>query len=500
MPEIKPLRWRWLDWTLVSTATIVAGVLRIYALDRKPFWLDEGVSVAISRLDWYNFIRLMWRREANMSLYYLLLRGWQHLGGSEFFLRSLSVVFAVATVPAIYWLALRLFDRRVATIASLLFAVNAYSVRYAQEARSYSLYVFLGTLSWICFIEYVRNPSARLRRAFICCSALAVYAHLYFAFFIVAQWIAARIYERKALPPDATSAFRWIGAITFPAFLFAATTGVGPLRWVQRPGISDVYGYYDHMAGNGGPWLVAACFIAIVLAMQPVIRTVTSRDSCWATWRFQLLLSWMFLPMALVLLLSLARPLFVPRYLIACQAAFLVLVAAGVCRISRTWAQVAVVALLAILSLRGTLAYYDHDFDLDREDYRSSTQYLLEHAAPGDVVVFDIAQGRMPYEFYRSVYRGVGVAPRVIYPNIAERLDYRDFMGRATPEALRGALGESNRVWMMRKTNSGVTDLADRQLADLLGGEYVVKDEKDFPGVDVRLYSRASSELLPKRQ
>jgi hypothetical protein len=44
MPEIKPLRWRWLDWTLVSTATIVAGVLRFHALDRKPFWLDEGVK------------------------------------------------------------------------------------------------------------------------------------------------------------------------------------------------------------------------------------------------------------------------------------------------------------------------------------------------------------------------------------------------------------------------------------------------------------------------
>jgi len=489
MPEIKPLRWRWLDWTLVSTGTIVAGVLRFHALDRKPFWLDEGVSVAISRLDWYNFIRLMWRREANMSLYYVLLRGWQHLGGSEFFLRSLSVVFAVATVPAIYWLGLRLFDRRVATIASFIFALNAYSIRYAQEARSYSLYVFLGTLSWIFFIEYICNSSARLRRAFICFSALAVYAHLYFAFFIVAQWIVARLYDRKAMPPEMTAAFRWIGAITFPAFLFAATTGVGPLRWVQRPGISDVYGYYDHMAGNGGPWLVAACFIAMVLALQPVIRTVTSRDSCWGRWRFQLLILWMFFPTALVLLLSLARPLFVPRYLIACQAAFLVLVAAGVCRLSRTWAQVAVVAFLAILSLRGTLAYYDHDFDLDREDYRSATRYLLEHAAPGDVVVFDIAQGRMPYEFYRSVYGGPGVAPRVIYPSIADRLDYRDFMGRATPDVIRGAREPAERVWMVRKTNAGASDSDVQQLSDALSKDYPTVENRAFAGVELRLYS-----------
>jgi len=349
--------------------------------------------------------------------------------------------------------------------------------------------VFLGTLSWIFFIEYICNSSARLRRAFICFSALAVYAHLYFAFFIVAQWIVARLYDRKAMPPEMTAAFRWIGAITFPAFLFAATTGVGPLRWVQRPGISDVYGYYDHMAGNGGPWLVAACFIAIVLALQPVIRTVTSRDTCWGTWRFQLLILWMFFPTALVLLLSLARPLFVPRYLIACQAAFLVLVAAGVCRLSRTWAQVAVVAFLAILSLRGTLAYYDHDFDLDREDYRSATRYLLEHAAPGDVVVFDIAQGRMPYEFYRSVYRGPGVAPRVIYPSIADRLDYRDFMGRATPDVIRGAREPAERVWMVRKTNAGASDSDVQQLSDALSKDYPTVENRAFAGVELRLYS-----------
>ena len=40
---------------------------------------------------------------------HLLLRLWLYLGESEWILRSLSVVFGVATVPAVYILGMRLF-------------------------------------------------------------------------------------------------------------------------------------------------------------------------------------------------------------------------------------------------------------------------------------------------------------------------------------------------------------------------------------------------------
>jgi uncharacterized membrane protein len=79
----------------------VAAALRFHSLAAKSFWFDEGVSIAIARLDWYNFARILWRREANMSLYYLLLRYWLHFSGSEFFVRSLSVIFAVASLPVV---------------------------------------------------------------------------------------------------------------------------------------------------------------------------------------------------------------------------------------------------------------------------------------------------------------------------------------------------------------------------------------------------------------
>src|SRR5271167_1006990 len=127
------LKWRYPAVLVVIFMVASATALRFHDLAAKTFWFDEGVSVGIARLDAYNFLRILWRREANMSLYYLLLRLWLHLGNGEAFIRSLSVIFALATIPVLYYLGARLFDSRTGLFAAALLTVNAYHIRYSQE-------------------------------------------------------------------------------------------------------------------------------------------------------------------------------------------------------------------------------------------------------------------------------------------------------------------------------------------------------------------------------
>src|SRR5580692_568445 len=113
------------DW-LVLVVLVAAGIaVRVWCLACKPFWFDECFSVEVARIDWRNFLHLLWWREANMSLYYVLLRIWLHFGQSPFFIRSLSVAISALTVPAIYWLGRLLYNRRVGLIGAALFAFNA---------------------------------------------------------------------------------------------------------------------------------------------------------------------------------------------------------------------------------------------------------------------------------------------------------------------------------------------------------------------------------------
>lgn len=74
-----------------------------------------------------------------MGTYHLLLWLWAHggprTGDGEAFLRIPSAVFAVATLPFIYFISARLFNRRVGLIAALLTTLNTFFIHYAQEAR-----------------------------------------------------------------------------------------------------------------------------------------------------------------------------------------------------------------------------------------------------------------------------------------------------------------------------------------------------------------------------
>src|SRR4051794_6006528 len=263
----QPARWA---HGLTLLVIIAAGTLvRFLHLASKPFWFDECFSVEVARIDWRNFLRLLWWREANMSLYYVLLRIWLHLRQSPFAIRSLSVVISAATLPAIYWLAKLLYDRRVALIATALLAFNGYSVRYAQEARSYALFVLLTTLSSGFLILLLKEPARRNWRFYVSISILAVYSHLYALLLLLAHWIfATRIYS-PATRNESTQrmlrrAWKVIGIAVLPLLIFVMKTGAGPIRWIHRPSFRDLIDFFEHLSGSDG-WLLAGFYGAMLL-------------------------------------------------------------------------------------------------------------------------------------------------------------------------------------------------------------------------------------------
>src|SRR5207302_673040 len=125
----------------------------------------------------------------------------------------------------LYALGRRLFTARVGLIAAFLLTVNAYHVRYSQEARTYTLYVFLCVMSSLYFVEYLQEQSRRARLLHVITSALAVYAHFFAALLIAAQWLSLRLLDRKDLQEKMRGSWRDIAISILPAVIFIATTG-----------------------------------------------------------------------------------------------------------------------------------------------------------------------------------------------------------------------------------------------------------------------------------
>jgi mannosyltransferase len=492
------------SWTRVSGFTLAllmaaAAALRFLFLTRKPFWFDECFSVEVARLTWYDFVRLLWRREANMSLYYLLLRGWLHFGSSPFFVRSLSAIISLATLPALYWLAGRMFDRRVGLISVALMSFNAYHIRYAQEARSYSLFVLLATLSSGFFIAFLRASSRRKRLGYILASVLAVYAHLYALLLLAGQWLSIHRTREGMRSPALRRAWIWIALASLPLLIFAGKTGAGPIRWIQRPGLHDLLEFAQHIAGNDGPLLLLLYATACVVAIMPLenMKQMLRPEIIGNAWRLRFLLIWLLFPVFLMLLLSLARPLFLGRYFVFCLPALVILAAAGLAKLRRGWLLAAALAVILLLSLRGTFSYYAHDFDLERDDSQAAANYILDHAQPGDAILFHIAEARVPYEFFKSIRASVspGVTvnvPEIVYPRHGDRLDYRDFTGKPSSEFVQSVPGHHSRVWLVLMSNgtAGHPDPTTMMLNQSLGDSFPRVDYLKYPEVEVRLYSQ----------
>jgi mannosyltransferase len=519
--EAAPVPSDFLPWAHRLTLLLLTAAgtaIRLLYLARKPFWFDECFSAEVARIDWSSFAHLMWWREANMSLYYLLLRIWLGFESphaqSEFFIRSLSVIFSAATLPAIYWLAGLLYDRRVALIATALLFFNAYHVRYAQEARSYSLFVLLATLSSGFLIAFLRQPSRRLRTAYIVVSILAVYAHFYALLLVVAHWIVLRWLPPPQSANQSDVTFRaqmrhvWItiGIAVMPLLIFVAKTGAGPIKWIPRPGVRDLLVFYEHLAG-GNSWPLPVIFAAACVAAIPYRKSLGQSASefdkahpqTWKHWRVQFLLIWLLSPVIVTVLLSFIRPVFLPRYLIFCLPPLLILAAGGLARLRRWWLLAPALAIVLLLGSQAIFFVYAHDFDTERDASGTATNFILDQAHPRDAILFHIADTRVAYEFFRSLRAGENTAspaftaplgPEIVFPHHGAGLDYRDFTGKPAADLLHTAATNHPRLWVMLM-NNGPADNPDPttvMLTRALVDSFPTVQQWQLPHVEVRLY------------
>lgn len=479
-------------WLVVAVLMVAAAMLRLHALGLKSVWVDEGVSIEMARLSWYNFLRILWRHEANMALYTLLLRFWLRLGDSESWIRALSVLFGVATIPAVYVLGRRLFSPSVGVMASFLLTINAFHVRYSQEARSYALYPLLCVVSCIYFLKFLEEPTRENRIGHVLASVLAVYAHFFAGLVVVAQWLSLKLLDRGEVAPLLKKNWRQFAIAISPLILFLATTGLGVLRWIPRPDLAYVHVTFMLLAGNGGKrllWLyAAACSPPLILTFPGLLRWRLG----WEQWRYWFLAIWLLFPIASVFVLSQWKPCLVPRYFVFTLPALALLAAAGIARLRWRILAGLVLLLFAMWSLPAVYSYYQKDFDIGREDFRDATQFILGQAQAGDGVLFHQPIGRMPYEYYRG-RMAAAAYPAVAYPAYGQDLTFRDFYAkRASDDLIKALPKQYRRVWIVFTYNYLPTgpDASTRLIeATFPQGSLLVS--RKFPGVEVRLYSNS---------
>ena len=177
-------------WVVLCFTAVHAGLV-FFRLDHHGLWLDEVMSINAAMASWPEMWRFFTALPEQHPLYYLILRPWLFaFGDSPAALRSLSAVFSVATVPALYLFVRQLVGTAPALMATGLFALAPFSVFYGQEGRMYSLLLFLVCVSSALWLRVLSSQGPDWpKMAYVAMAVAGVYTHFFFAFVVLAHGI-----------------------------------------------------------------------------------------------------------------------------------------------------------------------------------------------------------------------------------------------------------------------------------------------------------------------
>ncbi|HEX7745891.1 MAG TPA: hypothetical protein VF462_11585, partial [Micromonosporaceae bacterium] len=202
-------------------------------------------------------------------------------------------------------------------------------------------------------------------------------AHLVAAALVAGHAVAVALARRDEGP----CRLRWLatcaaaGAVLTPLLVLGRGQQVDQLDWVPSPGLGDV-------AGLPGAVTQAAAVGGLVAGLAAVGAVSTGR---WGA----ALAACLLLPAGVLLVASVATPLWVPRYLVFTVPLGCVLAAAALAAVGPR-AGVAVVALTAVLGAPAQAALRTtHEWPRSAPvDYRAAVRLVTANDRPGDGIVF----------------------------------------------------------------------------------------------------------------
>src|SRR5438105_4407877 len=156
----RELPLRWFSVAVAANAAVVAGVLGFF-LHEWPPHEDETLALFVGRGSLTDVVSTVVTERGGAPLHFVLAWLVVHLGGGLTALRVISLVFAVASVPAIAILCSQLADRLVGVVSALLASGTWVLLFHGIYGRMYSLFLFTSALSFIALLRALDRRGKR---------------------------------------------------------------------------------------------------------------------------------------------------------------------------------------------------------------------------------------------------------------------------------------------------------------------------------------------------
>lgn len=314
---------------IVVVAAVVFMVITLSIGAQQSVWFDEAYSILLAKQSSAHLVHLA-ALDTHPPFYYLLLKGWAAIfGWSEVALRSLSVlasggalVFAALTVR-------RMFGVKIALYALPFITLAPFLIRYGFEARMYALASLIGMMATYVLVRAYQTNPGRDQKILYIAYAMLVALGMYTLYYMALLWIAHAIWllwmtlRQKQSVLKSPWVYAFSGSIVLflpwlPAFI--SQTSNGALASISQPmTIDNIVGLVSFaflyqpvwQLGAIGSLVIVGVIAALTEAMRAAFKNVSKKQKPF----FILLALYLAVPIAILTLVSLFRPMYVERYL-----------------------------------------------------------------------------------------------------------------------------------------------------------------------------------------
>jgi 4-amino-4-deoxy-L-arabinose transferase-like glycosyltransferase len=418
---------------LLGLIICLAFGLRIFRLGHQELRGDEAFDALFSQQPVSEILSQLQVAQPYPPLFHVSLHHWLDLvGQSELSQRLPALISGVLLVPLTYQLARSTLGRVTALIAALLVAINPFLIWHAQDGRMYSLLAMLSAASlWLGLRLWQDRTTIWTGLAYWAVTALALLTHYFAWWLLLAENLAALlVYWKQTRSQAEREAGQWsrlgwwlvwqaaIFGSVLPWLIFA--TGLltshtsswippmSPLQMVQRSLLAFSMG----STLDPAPMIAASLIMGILFVLgclyppQHVDAQAPSQEGArlWGVGR-GLLIIYAGVPLLATMLLSLLRPAFDEKYLIAIVSPFLILVAHGLHLVGSRWRIVAIAVGIVVL-VATSWSLYNYYFDpayAKSPSWRELVESIETRVAPGDVIIQNYPDPGLNYYYQGEI-------------------------------------------------------------------------------------------------
>lgn len=165
--------------------------LRIYHIETRSLWADEGWTMLLSRGPGLGTITRTMAADQHPPLFFMLFRLWRNgAGDTELADRYFSVLIGMIAVAGMYQLGRKLFkNNEVGVLAALLLALSDLHIDLCQEVRHYGLLTTFAVWSSLFYVRWWQRSTRTNRIGYVMTSLGMIYTHYLGAFVLAAQLI-----------------------------------------------------------------------------------------------------------------------------------------------------------------------------------------------------------------------------------------------------------------------------------------------------------------------